>query len=58
MLIDYSLPLGIASNLTGRFLQTLIMKAADIVNTNPAKVALGLAKAIIEAKNVRPYHSS
>jgi len=43
--------------LTGRFLLTLAMKAANIVDSNPAKVALGLVKAIIEIKNVR-CHSS
>jgi len=45
--------------LTGRFLQTLVMKAADIVGDNPAQVALGLVKAIIEITNVRccsPHH--
>ena len=39
--------------LTGRALQTLIKRAADIVDSNPAKVALGLVKAIIEINNVR-----
>jgi len=39
--------------LTGRALQTLITRAAIIVDTNPAKVALGLVKAVIEIKNVR-----
>jgi len=39
--------------LTGRALQTLITKAVDIVDNNPAKVALGLVKAIIEITNVR-----
>ncbi|KDR79298.1 hypothetical protein GALMADRAFT_1363458 [Galerina marginata CBS 339.88] len=34
--------------LTGRALQTLLLKAVNIVDTNPAKVALGLVKAIIE----------
>ena len=38
---------------TGRFLLTLVTKAANIVDSNPAKVALGLVKAIIEIKNVR-----
>ena len=38
---------------TGRFLLTLVTKAANIVDNNPAKVALGLVKAIIEIKNVR-----
>ena len=42
---------------TGRFLLTLVTKAATIVDNNPAKVALGLVKAIIEIKNVR-CHSS
>jgi hypothetical protein len=44
--------------LTGRALQTLVTKAATIVDANPAKVALGLVKAIIEIKNVRfrPSH--
>jgi len=42
---------------TGRFLLTLVTKAATIVDTNPAKVALGLVKAIVEIKNVR-YRSS
>ena len=40
-------------NLTRRALQTLINRAANIVDTNPAKVALGLVKAIIEINNVR-----
>jgi len=39
--------------LTGRALQTLITRAANIVGTDPAKVALGLVKAVIEIKNVR-----
>jgi len=39
--------------LTGRALQTLITRAANIVDTDPAKVALGLVKAVIEIKNVR-----
>ena len=39
--------------LTGRALQMLITKAAPIVDSNPAKVALGLVKAIIEINNVR-----
>jgi len=39
--------------LTGRAVQALITRAADIVDTNPAKVALGLVKAVIEIKNVR-----
>ena len=38
--------------LTGRFLLTLVTKAADIVGDNPAQVALGLVKAIIEITNV------
>jgi hypothetical protein len=38
---------------TGRFLLTLVSKAANIADSNPAKVALGLVKAIIEIKNVR-----
>ena len=46
--------------LTGRFLLTLVTKAADIVGSdNPAQVALGLIKAIIEITNVRcrsPHH--
>ncbi|KAF5318574.1 hypothetical protein D9619_010743 [Psilocybe cf. subviscida] len=37
--------------LTGRALQTLLPKAANIVDTNPAKIALGLVKTIIEIKN-------
>jgi len=39
--------------LTGRALQTLITRAAPIVDNNPAKIALGLVRAIIEIKNVR-----
>jgi hypothetical protein len=39
--------------LTGRVLQTLVTRAADIVDDNPAKVALGLVKAIIEINGVR-----
>jgi hypothetical protein len=38
--------------LTGNFLVTLVKKAADIVDNNPAKVALGLAKAIIDITEV------
>ncbi|PPQ91249.1 hypothetical protein CVT25_006388, partial [Psilocybe cyanescens] len=37
--------------LTGRSLQTLINRGANIVDSNPAKVALGLVKAIIEINN-------
>ena len=44
--------------LTGRFLLTLVTKAADIVGSdNPAQVALGLVKAIIQITNVC-YRSS
>ena len=39
--------------LTGRFVMTLVTKAATIVDSNPAKVVLGLLKAIVEIKNVR-----
>jgi hypothetical protein len=39
--------------LTGRALQTLVKKAAGVVDSNPAKVALGLVKAIIEVNKVR-----
>jgi len=39
--------------LTVRALQTLITRAANIVDTNPAKIALSLVKAVIEIKNVR-----
>lgn len=39
--------------LTGRALRTLITKAANIMDTNPAKVTLGLVKAIIDINNVR-----
>jgi len=39
--------------LTGRALQTLITRAAPIVDSNPAKVALGLVQAIIAINNVR-----
>jgi len=38
--------------LTGRFLQTLIMKLGDIVDLNPAKMVLSLATAILEIKDV------
>jgi len=43
--------------LTGRFLLTLVTKAANTADSNPAKVALGLVKAIIEIKNVRRHSS-
>jgi len=36
----------------GRFIQTLMTKLPEIVDTNPAKMALGLAKVIIEIKKV------
>jgi len=36
----------------GRFIQTLMTKLPEIVDTNPAKMALSLAKAIIEIKKV------
>ena len=39
--------------LTGRALQTLVTKAAPIVDTNPVQIALGLVQAIIEINNVR-----
>ena len=43
---------------TGRFLLTSVAKVGDIVGDNPAQVALGLVKAIVEIKNVRcgPSH--
>ena len=37
----------------GRFIQTLMTKLPEIVDTNPAKMALSLAKLIIEIKKVR-----
>ena len=36
----------------GRFIQTLMTKLPEIVDTNPAKMALSLAKVIIEIKKV------
>jgi len=36
----------------GRFIQTLMTKLPEIVNTNPVKMALSLAKVIIEIKKV------
>ena len=39
--------------LTGRVLKTVITRAADVVDTNPAKVVLGLVKTIIKIKDVR-----
>ncbi|KAF5325076.1 hypothetical protein D9619_009641 [Psilocybe cf. subviscida] len=36
---------------TGRVLQTVLVKAVGIYDTDPVKVALGLVKAIIEIKN-------
>lgn len=38
--------------LTGRVLQTLITRVAEIVDDNPAKVALGFVKAIIHISQV------
>ena len=38
---------------TGQVLQTITEKLGKIGDTDPAKVALGLVKAIIEIKNVR-----
>ena len=39
--------------LTGRALQTLITRVANIVDDNPAKFALDFVKAIVEINNVR-----
>jgi hypothetical protein len=39
--------------LTGRALQTLITRAANVADADPAKVALGFVKAVVEIKNVR-----
>jgi len=36
----------------GRFIQTLMTKLPEIVDGNPAKMALSLAKTIIEIKQV------
>jgi len=36
----------------GRFIQTLMTKLPEIVDTNPVKMALSLAKVIIEIKKV------
>jgi len=36
----------------GRFIQTLMTKLPEIVDTNPAKMALSLAKVVIEIKKV------
>ena len=38
---------------TGRFIQTLMTKLPEIVDGNPVKMALSLAKLIIEIKQVR-----
>ena len=39
----------------GRFIQTLMTKLPEIIDTNPAKMALSLAKVIIEIKKVRHH---
>ena len=39
---------------TGRFIQTLMTKLPEIVDGNPVKMALSLAKVVIEIKKVRP----
>jgi len=39
----------------GRFIQTLMTKLPEIVDTNPVKMALSLAKVIIEIKKVCHY---
>jgi len=36
----------------GRFIQTLMTKLPEIVDTNPVKMALSLAKVIVEIKKV------
>ena len=36
----------------GRFIQTLMTKLPEIVDANPAKMALSLAKVIVEIKKV------
>jgi len=36
----------------GKFIQTLMTKLPEIVDTNPAKMALSLAKVITEIKKV------
>jgi len=36
----------------GRFIQTIMTKLPEIVDTNPVKMALGLAKVIIGIKKV------
>ena len=38
---------------TGRFIQTLMTKLPEIVDGNPVKMALSLAKVVIEIKKVR-----
>ena len=40
--------LGVA----GRFAKTLLQKLPDVVDTNPVKVALSVAKVVLEAKDV------
>ncbi|KAG6819942.1 hypothetical protein H0H93_007148 [Arthromyces matolae] len=37
---------------TGRFIQTLVKKFPDVADGNPVKIALGLAKMIVEIKQV------
>ena len=43
---------------TLNFTQTLMKKLPGIVDGNPVKMALSLAKAIIEIKDVRPLFST
>ena len=38
---------------TGRFIRTLLQKLPDVVDGNPAKVALGIAKLILDIRDVR-----
>ena len=46
-----------ALKFTGRFTQMLMKRLADVADGNPVKAALGIAKAIIEIKEVRALHS-
>ena len=41
-----------ATRVTGRFIGTLLKRLPDVVDGNPAKVALGIAKIILDIRDV------
>jgi hypothetical protein len=48
---------GVAGGVTIRVVQAIVKKLPDIIDANPLKFAFGIAKLIIETKDVRQCYA-